>query len=41
MRWDEMSTKFWYENMKNHSEDLGVDGKMVLEWILGKPCGKM
>jgi len=30
-----MSTKFWYENMKNHSEDLGVDGKMVLEWILG------
>jgi hypothetical protein len=21
---------------KNHSEDLGVDGKTLLEWILGK-----
>jgi hypothetical protein len=21
---------------KSHSEDLGVDGKMKLEWILGK-----
>jgi len=21
---------------KNHSEDLGVDGKIILEWILGK-----
>jgi hypothetical protein len=21
---------------RDHSEDLGVDGKMVLEWVLGK-----
>jgi hypothetical protein len=21
---------------KNHSEDLGVDGGIILEWILGK-----
>jgi hypothetical protein len=21
---------------KNHSEDLGTDGKIILEWILGK-----
>jgi hypothetical protein len=21
---------------KNHSEDLGVDGKKILEWMLGK-----
>jgi len=26
------------ENLKerNHSEDLGIDGKIILEWILGK-----
>jgi len=22
--------------VKKHSEDLGVDGKVMLEWILGK-----
>jgi hypothetical protein len=21
---------------KNHSEELGVDGKIILEWMLGK-----
>jgi hypothetical protein len=21
---------------KDHSEDLGVDGRIILEWILGK-----
>jgi hypothetical protein len=26
---------------KNHSEDLGVDGKIILEWILGTYCGKV
>jgi hypothetical protein len=32
-----MFTKFWSENPngRDHSEDLGVDGK-VLEWILEK-----
>jgi hypothetical protein len=31
-----MHTKFWSENKKgrDHSEDLGVDGKIILEWIL-------
>jgi hypothetical protein len=26
------------ENLKvrDHSEDLGVDGRIILEWILGK-----
>jgi hypothetical protein len=33
-----MHTKFWFVNLKgrDHSEDLGVDGKIILEWILGK-----
>jgi hypothetical protein len=26
---------------KNHSEDLGVDGKIIPEWILGKKGGKL
>jgi hypothetical protein len=28
-------------NGRDHSEDLGVDGKIMLEWILGKSCGKV
>jgi hypothetical protein len=26
---------------RGHSEDLGVDGKIILEWILGKQVGKL
>jgi hypothetical protein len=29
-----MRTIFWLE--KDHLDDLGVDGKIILEWILGK-----
>jgi hypothetical protein len=25
---------------RDHLEDLGLDGKIILEWILGKICGK-
>jgi hypothetical protein len=34
----EMHRIFWLENLKgrNHSEDLGIDRKIILEWILGK-----
>jgi hypothetical protein len=37
-RVEEMHTVIWLENLKVrvHSEDLGVDGKIILEWILGK-----
>jgi hypothetical protein len=38
-----MHTKFSLENLKgrDHSEDLGVDGKIILEWTLGKWGGKV
>jgi len=34
---------FWSENLKgrDHSEDLGVDGRITLEWALGKQGGKL
>jgi hypothetical protein len=37
----EMHTKFWQENPKvrHNSKDLGVDGKIILEWNLGKENG--
>jgi len=33
-----MHTKFWSEDLKgrDHSEDLGVDGKLILVRILGE-----
>jgi hypothetical protein len=33
-----MHAVFWLENLKgrDHLVDLGVDGKVILEWILGK-----
>jgi hypothetical protein len=38
-----MSTKLWSENLKgrDHSEDLGVDGKIILKGISGKLGGKL
>jgi hypothetical protein len=29
---------FWLENLKgrNYSEDLGIDGKIIFEWLLRK-----
>jgi len=34
----EMHSDAWSENLKGscHSEDLGIDGSIILEWILGK-----
>jgi hypothetical protein len=33
-----MHPTFSLENLngRDHSEDLGVDGRIILEWILGK-----
>jgi hypothetical protein len=47
MRWAEgvawrgeikMQTKFWSEDVmgRDHSEDLGVDGRVIINWIFGK-----
>jgi hypothetical protein len=34
----DMHTKFWLENLKGRddSDDLAVDGRIILEMILGK-----
>jgi len=34
----QIHTKFWSDNLKGreHWEDLGVDGKIILEWIFEK-----
>jgi hypothetical protein len=39
----EMHTIFWLGNLRRrvHLENLGIDGKIILEWILGKYCGKV
>jgi hypothetical protein len=33
----EMHTKYWSGNVKGrgHLEDLGIDGRIILEWTLG------
>jgi hypothetical protein len=38
-----MRTKFWLESLKerNHSEDLGTDERIVLQWILEKQGWKV
>jgi len=38
----EINTKFWSENLKgrDHSEDLAVDGRIILECISGKQGGE-
>jgi len=37
-----MNTIFWFENKgRDHSEDLGVEGKIILEWILGRQGRKV
>jgi hypothetical protein len=34
----EMCKNFWLKNLKgkHHSDYLGADGRIILEWILGK-----
>jgi hypothetical protein len=44
MREDEkVHAQFWSQNLKggDHSEDMGIGGKIILEWILGKLGGKV
>jgi hypothetical protein len=41
MDWKEMHTVFWLENLKrrDHSEELGIDGRIILERIIQKYKG--
>jgi hypothetical protein len=34
----EMCTEFWWGNLKerDHLEELGVEGKIILRWLLKK-----
>jgi hypothetical protein len=34
----EMHTRFWWENLRDreHMEDPGVDGRIILRWIFRK-----
>jgi hypothetical protein len=38
-----IDTKFWWENLKgmDHLEYLGVDRRIILQWILEKSGGKV
>jgi hypothetical protein len=38
-----MHTDFWSKNLngRDHAKDLGVDGKMILQWILEEYDGKI
>jgi hypothetical protein len=35
--------KLWSENLRvrDHLEDLDIEGRIILEWILGKFSGKV
>jgi len=35
---EEVHTEFWWGNLKekDHFEDLGIDGRIILQWIFKK-----
>ena len=37
-----MHTRFWFGNLieRDHLEDLGLDGKIILKWVFKKWEGK-
>jgi hypothetical protein len=42
-RCEKLIESFWSENLKgkDHSEDINVEGRIILERILGEKCGKL
>jgi hypothetical protein len=41
MRRREVHTRFWWENLRegDHFDDLGIDVRIILKWILKKSLG--
>jgi len=41
--WGEGHTGLWWENLRerDHSGDLGIDGRIILKWIFKKWEGGM
>jgi len=31
---EEMHTSFWWEDLKGGGPDAGIDGRIILEWLL-------
>jgi hypothetical protein len=38
-----MLTKFWLKDLKEtgHAEDLGIDGEVISDWMLGNNVNSM
>jgi len=39
----EVHKGFWWENLKErgHLEDIGIDGRIILKWVINKWDGGM
>ena len=37
----EVHAGFWWDNLRDHFEDLDVDGRLIFEWIFRKWDGEV
>ena len=38
---EEMHTSFWWKDLKGGGPDAGIDGRIILEWLLKKWNGRL